>query len=70
MEALTSKLCGEEVDDRGGELIRGRQLARGGQGVFGASDFDEGGGHTGGVQTPGEFGGLDECCVVSRPTGP
>jgi hypothetical protein len=50
----------EEVGDRGGELLRGRLLAGGGQVVFGTLDFNEGGAHTSGVETLGEFGGLVE----------
>jgi hypothetical protein len=40
---------GEEVDDRGGELLWGGGLSGGGQAVRGAGDLDEGGGHVGGV---------------------
>ena len=51
---------GEEVGDRCGELLRGRLLALRGQVVFGTLDFNEGGAHTSGVETLGEFGGLVE----------
>lgn len=46
------------MDNRGGELIRGRPLTWTVQAVLGALDFDQGDGHTGGAQTLGEFGGL------------
>jgi hypothetical protein len=55
----------EEVGDRGGELLRGRLLAGGGQVVFGTLDFNESGAHTSGVETLGEFSGLVGGTIVS-----